>query len=159
MDPTLVVVAIVGLLAAGVAQLVKRRRPSPPTAPTLAGPPAQVDRADFVRPEAPWLVLLFTSATCASCDGVKPKAELLASAEVAVEIVEFPERRDLHERYRIEQVPMVLIADVQGTVRQHFLGPVSATHLWAAIAELREPGSVPPGCGGHHDGEEQPRFE
>jgi hypothetical protein len=41
------------------------------------------------------------------------------------------------------------VADQDGSVRASFLGPVSSTHLWAAVAELREPGSVPPGCADH----------
>jgi hypothetical protein len=32
-------------------------------------------------------------------------------------------------------------------VRATFVGPVTATDLWASVAELREPGSLPPdGC-------------
>jgi hypothetical protein len=34
-------------------------------------------------------------------------------------------------------------------VRASFLGPATATDLWAALAELREPGSVPEGCHDH----------
>jgi hypothetical protein len=30
-------------------------------------------------------------------------------------------------------------------VRAAFLGPVTATHLWAAVAEAREPGATPGG--------------
>lgn len=29
--------------------------------------PTQIDRADFVRPDAQWIVLAFTSATCTTC--------------------------------------------------------------------------------------------
>jgi len=31
-------------------------------------------------------------------------------------------------------------------VRDHHLGPVSSTHLWASLAEVRQPGSVPGDC-------------
>jgi hypothetical protein len=41
---------------------------------------------------------------------------------------------------------MVLIADALGVVRDHHMGPVSATHLWGSLAELRNPGSTPDGC-------------
>ena len=43
----------------------------------------------------------------------------------------------------------VVIADAEGVVHRSFLGTVSATHLWAAVAEARDPGSAPPGCGEH----------
>jgi hypothetical protein len=46
-------------------------------------------------------------------------------------------------------VPLVLIADAEGVVQRHFLGPVTATDLWAAVAELREPGSTPGPCETH----------
>ena len=38
------------------------------------------------------------------------------------------------------------VVDDQGVVRHHHLGPVSSTHLWASLAEVRRPGSVPDGC-------------
>jgi hypothetical protein len=41
---------------------------------------------------------------------------------------------------------MVLIVDGLGVVRGHHVGPVSATHLWGSLAELRNPGSTPDGC-------------
>jgi len=36
-------------------------------------------------------------------------------------------------------VPLVLIVDAEGVVRRDFLGPVTATDLWAAVAEVRNP--------------------
>ena len=42
-------------------------------------------------------------------------------------------------------MPTTLIVDTDGVVRAVFLGPTTATDLWAALAELREPGSVPDG--------------
>ena len=58
--------------------------------------------------------------------------------------VEFQARPDLHQRYRIEAVPLLVIADGRGVVRGHFLGPVTATDLWAAVATARaaEPNSA-----------------
>ena len=76
---------------------------------------------------------------------------MLESDQVAVQQVEATADAELHRRYQVEAVPIVVIADDRGVVRESFLGPVSATHLWAGLAELREPGSVPPGCGDDHD--------
>lgn len=47
-------------------------------------------------------------------------------------------------------MPTLVVADADGAVKRGFLGPVTATDLWAAVADEREPGSVPPGC---HTGE------
>lgn len=144
-----VLVALVVVLAFVVAKLAQRRRPDPPVR-TGWTVPDQLDRADFVRPDAPWLVAVFTSATCTTCRDIMGKAAVLESGEVAVQEAEFVRDRALHDRYGIDAVPTLLIADAQGVVRRSFLGPTTAPHLWAAVAELREPGSVPPGCGGEH---------
>ena len=140
----IVVVVVVAALA--IAWLLQRRRPDAPTRTGYAVP-EQVDRADFAHPDAPWLVAVFTSATCATCADVMTKARLLASDAVAVEEVEYVRDRDRHERYAIDAVPALLLVDDAGVVQRSFLGPVTATHLWAALAELREPGVMPPGCG------------
>ncbi len=106
----------------------------------------QLDRSDFDRPEAPWLVCVFSSSTCSACADVVMKSRVLASDDVAVQEVEAVEHRDLHDRYGIEAVPIVAVADGEGVVRSSFVGPVSATHLWSALAQLRDPGSVPDRC-------------
>jgi len=136
-DRLLVAVALVAV-AALVAAVVRRR--SAPPAPTRTGQtvPDQLDRADFDRPDAPWLVVEFSSATCLSCAGTWEKVALLDSAEVAVQNVGYQERRDLHDRYRIDAVPVVLVADADGVVRTSFVGPPSAADLWAAVAAARE---------------------
>ncbi len=59
--------------------------------------------------------------------------------------VEVGARKDLHDRYAIEAVPMILVADDDGDVRASFIGAPTAADLWAALAELREPGSTPSG--------------
>lgn len=145
------VVAVVAaaLAALCVAAVVRVRRRNP--APTQGGwqVPTQLDRRDFVRPETPWIVVAFTSATCSTCADVAAKVDVLASGEVAVERVDYTERRDLHERYRIDAVPSVVVAGADGAVCASFIGPVKAQDLWAAVANCREPGSAPMGCADH----------
>lgn len=141
MDRVLIFVLL--LIAVGVAALVLgRRRPEVPTQPRYQVP-ALLDRADFEAPDKPWLVALFTSATCDSCEKVRPKALALASAEVAVQEIEYSQHKHLHERYAIEVVPLILIAGPDGAVSGSFIGTPSATDLWAAVAEAREPGASP----------------
>ena len=66
------------------------------------------------------------------------KAKVLASKQVAVQVVEYSQRRELHERYAIDSVPCLLMANASGVVRQSYLGPVTATDLWAGLARVRE---------------------
>jgi hypothetical protein len=68
---------------------------------------------------------------------------VLACDDVAVEEAEVTARRDLHDRYGIDAVPTLVVADADGVVRASFVGPVTATDLWAAVAEVRFPGSSP----------------
>jgi hypothetical protein len=140
------VLALVALAIVVALVVDRRRRPPTPTnvSHTL---PDHLDRHDFARSDAPWLVAVFTSATCSTCAGVRSKAEMLASDDVAVQEVEVGAARPLHDRYRITAVPAVVIADATGVVRATFLGPVTATDLWATVAELRQPGTLPAeGC-------------
>ena len=139
-----VVIAIVIVAVVGVIALVaRRRRPSDVPTQRQYSVPQQLDRADFARPDADWLVAVFTSSTCDVCAGVLHKARVLEAPDVAVADVEYTAHRDLHDRYRIDAVPTVVICGPDGATRASFLGPTTATDLWAAMAEAREPGSIP----------------
>ncbi len=138
----LVIAGALVAVALVVAWFLQRRRPAPP--PRDVYPvPRQLDRSDFPRPDAPWLVALFSSTTCDSCAGLAVKVAALESSEVAVCDVEFHRHRDLHRRYEISGIPMTLVADADGVVRAAFVGSVTATDMWAAVAEARRPGSSP----------------
>ena len=138
-----------GVAVALLVAMVLGRKPGAPASNTHHVPNL-LDRNDFVRPEAPWLVAVFTSSTCDTCAGVWERAELLTSDQVATQRIDFQTDKALHERYNIDGVPTLVGADADGAVKRGFLGPVTATDLWAAVADEREPGSVPPGC---HTGE------
>jgi len=132
-----VIAVILAVAAATVAALARRRAtPDAPSQPTWQAP-AQLDRADFDRPDVPHLVVVFSSATCATCASMVAKAEALASASVAVQAVEVSARPELHQRYAIEAVPITVVADAEGVVRASFIGPATATDLWAAVAATR----------------------
>jgi alkyl hydroperoxide reductase subunit AhpF len=137
------VVAVAVVVVAVLVGLILRRRQvvAAPTQPRF-DVPAQLDRTDFAA-DTPWLVAVFSSATCTSCADVVRKAKVLQSPEVTVVEVEFGTAKQLHEKYDIQAVPIVAIADAQGVVRAGFAGPVTATDLWAAVAEAREPGASP----------------
>jgi hypothetical protein len=133
-DRVLLAVAI-ALAVAALALVLQRRKPEPPSQRQWAVP-AQVDRNDFDRPGAPWLVAVFSSATCGGCATAVERANAVASGDVAVQEVEFTARKDLHERYNIETVPMLVVADRQGVVRAHFVGTPAEGEVEEAFAEL-----------------------
>ena len=146
MERVLLVVVLAAAAVAVALVIERRRRPPAPTnvRHTL---PEQLDRRDFERPDAPWLVAVFTSSTCHTCGGVWDKARLLASDDVAVQNLDVAAAREVHRKYAIDAVPAVVVADGSGVVRAGFLGPVTATDLWATVAELRVPGTLPAeGC-------------
>lgn len=138
MTRLLIAVALVAL-ALAVAYVLERRKPAPPTQPSWAIP-SQLDRADFARPDAPWLVAVFTSATCQTCAGVLAKVRPLENDSVAVEEIEAVARKDLHQRYAIDVVPLLVVADALGVVRGSLVGPASAEEIWEAVASLRDGG-------------------
>lgn len=142
MEQLILAFALVVIVAVVALVLRRRARPDAPTQPRAAAP-QQLDRADFERPDADWLVVVFSSATCSTCADVVRKAAVLEAADVAVQEVEYTARRDLHRRYAIDAVPIVVIADRDGVVRRSFVGPVSAEDLWAGAAACREPDDPP----------------
>lgn len=154
MTQLLIVVALTSL-AIGAAWLVRRRNGSPGpitasgSATSWSALPQHLERTDFSRPDAPWLVVAFTSATCSTCASTWSAARALESPAVAVVEVEYGADPELHRRYGIDGVPTIAIVDASGGVHRWLVGPTSATHLWGAVAEAREPGSLPPGCGDH----------
>lgn len=138
------VFVVVVVAAAAAAWWLRRATPQGP--PRDAHPvPRQLARRDFPRPDAAWLVVYFSSNTCASCQGLGTKVAVLESPDVATCEIDFASRRELHERYEVAAIPMILIADSEGVVRRAFVGSTSATDLWAALGECREPGSTPEG--------------
>ena len=132
----LVAVAIVAV-AGGIAWWLERRRSVAPPTQGRSVVPQQLDRRDFARPDAPWLVVLFTSSSCDSCQGLFDKARPLESEQVSVTEVEWPAERALHERYRIDAAPITVLVDAEGVTRASFVGAFTATDLWNALAELR----------------------
>jgi len=147
----LVVALVIVVIVAVVAVVARRRRvPDAPTQRRFAAP-EQLDRNDFLQPDAPWLVVVFSSATCDVCAQVVTKAKVLECVDVAVVDIEYGADRALHERYSIDAVPTLVVADHQGVVVASFVGPMTATDLWAAVAEVREPGSTPSGGSCHRD--------
>src|SRR4051812_40932180 len=119
-------VAVLAAAAAAAALITRRTKVDAPTQPEGYAVPTILDRSDFDRPDAPWLVAVFSSSTCLSCADAWEKARQLESNEVVVQDVEALDRKELHERYRIDAVPMIVVADDEGVTRASFIGVPSA---------------------------------
>lgn len=136
----IVVALAIAAVAVAVAAVLRRRRPDP-TFTVAAGVPDRVDRGDFAHPGAPWLYVLFSSATCESCPVAAESLRVVEGEAVAVDEVEYSARRDLHRRYGIDAVPLTLLVDADGLVRDHFLGRTSPEQLSDALDRARGSGT------------------
>jgi hypothetical protein len=134
----LVLAVAVFAIAVAIAWWLNRHRRSAPPSQGVSIVPQQLDRGDFARPDARWLVVLFTSTHCDSCHGLFDKAAPLESPDVAVVEVEYTQHRDLHRRYQIEAAPITVVADADGVTKTSFVGAFDAAELWATVAALRE---------------------
>ncbi len=124
------------VIAAVVAWVMDRRRREIPAPFRSAADLHQVRRDDFARPDAPWLVLLFTSRDCAGCEPMTARIAPLESSTVAVAVCEYHDDKALHQRYEIDGVPYLVMADAEGVVRASFLGTVSTDELWTRVNAL-----------------------
>lgn len=136
-ERVLLVLALVAGAVVVAAAIRARTRTDPPTRAAWTVPD-HLSRSELARPEAPWLVAVFSSETCLACRGTWDKARLLESDEVAVQEIEATADADLHRRYGIDAVPLVLVAGPDGDVAASFLGEPSAADLWAAVAAARD---------------------
>ena len=135
--------AVVALVAAW---LIQRRKPDAPTNGASYHVPNQIDRADFLRPDIDQIVVVFSSATCHVCAEIVDTAMTFASRLVAVHNVEFTIDKALHERYEIDAVPTVLVANQSGVVTSAFTGLVQERSLRLALGlepDLNGSGSLP----------------
>lgn len=133
----LAVAIAVFAVAAAIAWWLDRRKRTAAPSQGRAVVPAQLDRHDFPRPDAPWLVALFTSSTCESCAGLADKAAPLASDDVAVVEVEYSAQPELHRRYDINAAPVTLVVDHDGVTRASIVGAFEASELWSEVATVR----------------------
>lgn len=156
MTPFLIAAALVVVAVAVALVLQRRTDPGGPAQGASWTVPAQLHRPDFARPDAPWLVVVFSSATCGTCADTWERVRPLESPEVATDDVSYQDRRELHDRYGIDAVPTVVVADGEGVVRASFLGQPTAAELWSALAGLRDEDGSDEDGGAASDGGEAP---
>ena len=96
----------------------------------MDNPLVQPDPGLFIWTIVVFLVLLALLAKFAW----RPLLEALDSREATIKKALIS---PLRERYSIDAVPMIVVADDQGITRASFIGVPTAADLWAALAELR----------------------
>ena len=135
-------VAVAGVVALAADRIRSGSRSSAARSPAAASPahhvPDRLDRGDFARPEAGWLVAVFTSDTCSTCAEVWQLARKLEGPEVAAQQIEAKREAALHARYGIDAVPLTVIADRDGVTRRSIAGPTTEPQLRTALAEATE---------------------
>ena len=128
----LIILVVLAVVAVGVAVLLQRRRPEPPSAPSYRAP-AQLDRADFAGPIELPFVVVFASTTCNSCPVVWDEVELSKTDAFVIERVNVEDDPKRHERYKIDGVPTTLVVGADVVVTASFFGPLSDGALREAI--------------------------
>jgi len=136
---SVVIALVIGAVVIVAAMVIRQRRVVDAPTQKVFSAPTQIDRTDFPTSQHEWMIGVFTSATCHACADMLAKAQVVASKNVSVIEIEYSNKKDLHRKYNIEAVPTVVVTDVHGIVHKSFLGPVSATDLWAGIASVRDP--------------------
>lgn len=133
------VVYFSALLAISALAIYFQRRKSTEIVVSNFEAPVKIDRDDFKECSAEYLVVVFSSQTCKSCQNVIEKAKVLQSSSVDVQNLDYTESggKALHLKYEIEAVPTTLIVDSNGVVQESYIGPVTATDLWAGLAKTR----------------------
>lgn len=120
------------LLAIGAAYLLQRRRSDPPSSPSYRAI-AEVDRSEFVQPEARLLVAMFGSTTCNTCPQVWETISKIDQSDIARERIDVQTDAERHKRYRIDGVPTTIVANHDGTVRKTMFGPITFAELDALL--------------------------
>ncbi len=128
----LIILVVLAVVAVGVAFVLQRRRPEPPSAPSYRAP-VQLDRDDFAGPTELPLVVVFGSTTCSSCPEVWDEVERSKTDAFVIEQVNVQDDPKRHDRYKIDGVPTTLVVGADGVVVSSFFGPLRDGALQEAI--------------------------
>ncbi|MBN39682.1 MAG: hypothetical protein CL457_03315 [Acidimicrobiaceae bacterium] len=127
----LILFLLLGSFAIIVAYIANNRRTDSPSVPK-GSLPIQVDRRDFDMPDMKWLLVFFSSESCSSCIQVREILSGIPMNSIHIQEVSFPQGNNLHSRYAINSVPIVLIANLEGVVIWSYAG-VPPTDLIESI--------------------------
>ncbi len=130
-----VIAAVLVVLAVVVAVVVDRRRTVTPLSIQRGAVPTRVRPADVGLPDAPAIVV-FTEATCQSCQAAIRLVRGPAGAELPVADIEYGQDRHTHETYGIDTVPTTVVVHADGTVAGGWTGKVDPGDLAIALAAV-----------------------
>lgn len=135
---TLIVMLAIAAPIAALAWFWQRNQHRPAPTGVVGQAPTQLDRRDFSSPDVPMLIAVFTSATCSSCAGVLRELRAYENETTILHDVEVDADAALHQRYRIESVPLTVIADSSGQVHHAIIGPIGPDDR-TRLAEVMQP--------------------
>lgn len=118
--------AVLAAAAFAAAAIVQRTRTSA-SATAIGVLPSHLDRGAFARPDARWLVVVFSADSCLACAEVISWVQGLESGDVAVQVAEVERDAELHKANGIDSVPSTVLVDADGGVHVGLLGPLSET--------------------------------
>ena len=130
----IVVALLIVAAGVGIAYVVRRRDAGTFAKGERWSVPAQLERTDFEDPRAERLVVVFSSQTCDACATTWERVQDIAEEGTALQQISYQDRQDLHDRYGIDAVPTLVVADAEGVVLRSFVGPPSVTELTEALA-------------------------
>lgn len=131
----LAIAAILIVVAIAVASLVQRRRSASATALPRSELPPAVDLEGVGVSKGPALVV-FTEATCRTCQAALAVVRGPAGAGLPVAEVSFGIERELHRRHGIDTVPTTVVTDADGRVVDGWVGSVDLSGLASALAQV-----------------------
>lgn len=131
----LLIAAVLAVVAVLVAFVMERRRVEQPFTVRRSSVPTRVRPSDVGLEDGPAIVV-FTEASCNSCQAVIRLVRGPAGAELPVADVEFGQAKDLHKRFEIDTVPTTLVVHGDGVVAGGWTGTIDPGELTMAIAEV-----------------------
>lgn len=142
MSGAILTAALVGGAAAAVGLLL-RRRGSQHGGLDLHGVPVRLEPADLGLSPSEWTLVVFTDSECASCASTVAAAREMTAGRVALVEVDYRVRSDLHEKYRVDAVPTLLLVGDDGIVDSWFVGPPADEDLAEMLERVPVPDQTP----------------
>jgi hypothetical protein len=131
----LVIAAVLVAVAVVVALVLERRRVDQPFSARRGAVPTRV-RPEDVGLDAGPAIIVFTEASCNSCQAAIGLVRGPAGAELPVAEVEYGASRALHERFAIDTVPTTVVVAGDGVVVGGWTGKVDPGELALSLAEV-----------------------
>ena len=134
MSRLLIAIAIAGCVSL-VAALFKRGSKSDVVSVKRNALPTRVPAVEVGLDAAP-AIIVFTEATCDSCQMAVGIVRGPAGAGIPVADIEYGADPALHKKFAIDTVPTTLVVDSEGNVLAGWTGRIDLGEFTSALAEL-----------------------